>query len=215
MIRLKSEVERVKNEGGGSHVQNIFDTAKRDWATEKELLTGRATTAEKASVDYKKTSEIDQALNQLKFDPTVSESVKKMILSNVKESLIKNSKFEQGKLIFLKDDGTPSLNDQYGLMTASEMIGSIETIKDITLSGDKRKGGGADTVITGSVKTTSVEGKNTKTLILPTELITSKTLFADYADKALVASGIKRSDPEWLTLRSEAHTRLNVGSLPR
>lgn len=213
--RLNSEIERLKNEGGGKHVQSIFDQAKIDWAKEKESLTGRVTTAEQASIDFRKTAEIDKAINELKFDPTVSESVKKMILSNTRQNLIKNSKFEEGKLVFLKDDGKPSLNGQYEAMTASEMIGSMETIKDITIQGDKGKGGGADTKIVGSVKITSVEGKNTKTLILPDGLITSKTIFAEEADKALIASGVKRGDPEWLTLRAEAHTRLNVKDLPR
>lgn len=215
VIRLNGEIERLTKEGGGSHVQGIFDQAKIDWAKEKETLTNRVSTAEQASIDFRKTAEIEQAISQLKFDPTVSESVKKMILSNTKENLIKNSKFEEGKLVFLKDDGTPSLNSSFEVMTASEMIGSMETIKDITIQGDNKKGGGADTKIVGSVKITSVEGKNTKTLILPDGIITSKTIFAQEAEKALIASGVKRGDPEWLTLRAEAHTRLNVKDLPR
>ncbi len=216
VARLNGVIEELKSKGDGARVQRIFDDAKAQWTNERSQLMQKIQSTEKSQEDFKKTLSIESAINGLKFNPNISESVKKMILKNVKADLIKNSKFEEGKLFFLTDDGKTAMNKTtWEPMTANEVLESMEAIKDITVKGGKNIGGGADVTIKGSLKITSVEGKSTKTLILPEGLITTKVKFDEEVTKTMIASGIERGSNEWKELRSQAYKDYNVANLPR
>lgn len=216
VARLNGVIEDMKANGDGARIQKLFDDAKSQWTDERSNLLQKIEAGQKSQTDFQKTLAIDSAINNLKFDPNLSESVKNMILKNVKADLIKNSKFEEGKLYFLTEDGKTAMNKTtWEAMTASEVLESMEAIKDITVKDGSQKGGGADVTIKGSLKITSVEGKNTKSLILPEGLITTKVKFDEEVTKTLIASGIERGSNEWKELRSKAYKEYNVAKLPR
>lgn len=213
--RLQGEIEKLKKEGGASHVQAIFDQAKLDWEKKENDYKEQIANSSKSNEDYKKRTEIQTGIQQIKFNPDTPESVKKMIIENVEKSLIESSKFENGKLIFVDKDGKPLLNSKYEPKSPTEMLMSLDAIKDIALKADDNKGGGgADPKIEGSIQTTSVDGKDTKKLILQEGSFKTKNEFQTVANKALMDAGISKSDENYLLLMDQAYKDYKVAELP-
>lgn len=212
---LKTELERIKTEGGGKHVQEIFDQAKLNWEKEKQILTDRATTAEGLVTSGLIVNDIDNALSLIKFNPDTKDSVKAVVLANAKAELLANSKIEEGKVIYLTKDGKPLLTATSELQKASDVLSQMEAIKDISLTETGGGGGGADTVIKGSIQSKKVDGKDdVQTLVLPTGSFKSRTEFQKVAEKAFVDLGISKSDPKWEQIMNATHTDYKVADLP-
>lgn len=214
VIELNSKIETLKKDGGGSHVQAVFDQAKDDWKEEKEGYLKTISDASTNNDSFKKRTEIASAMREIKFNPDVTESIKKMVLDNVEKELIQNSKFENDKLVYLKADGKPALNAEFKEKSTLEMLKSNEAIKDISLKSENKRGGGADTTIVGSIHTTSVEGNDTKKLVLPEGSFKSKTEFGIEADKALFASGLTKRDGDFDKLKNQAYKEYKVADMP-
>jgi hypothetical protein len=129
--------------------------------------------------------------------------------------LIKNSKFEGDKFIVLGSDGKPSLNSKYEPKSAFESLMSLDAIKDITLKvDDQNGGGGADPIIVGSIQISSVDGKDTKKLILPEGSFKTKLEFQSVTDKALMDAGISKSSDDYVKLKDQAYKDFKVQDLP-
>lgn len=213
--RLTAEVERLKTEGGAKHVQEVFDTAKQAWETEKSQFQQQLEEAQNQSVEFKKTTAISSAVRELKFNPDVPESLRKMAIKTAENELIANSKFEDGKLVFLDKDGKVAIDQtKYEPMTAFQMLTQMDAIKDISLKDDENKGGGAKPTINGQIQTTNVEGKDTKKLVLPSGSFKTKSEFQKVAEKALIDAGISRRDPDFTKLKDQAYIDLKVSELP-
>lgn len=214
VLELQGQIEALKTEGGGKFIQETFEKAKQTWETEKQTYLDQITNSKTENETFQKRTSIQSALQNIKLNPDTPESIRKMVLSNVEGEMIKNSKFEDGKLVFLDADGKVSIDASYKPKDAFQVLSAMDAIKDISLKDGKEKsGGGADKVITGAIQTTTVEGKDTKTLILP-EGIKTKAQFIEVSEKALLDSGITRRDPQWDELKNKAYKELNVGSLP-
>lgn len=215
VVELEGQIEKLKTEGGAKHVQEVFDQAKETWNTEKSRLSTMLEKAQEDKVNFQKKTQIGSALSTIKFDPSTPDSVKRMVLGNAEAELMKNSKIEEGKLVFLDANGKPSVDPtSYAPRTAVQMLEGIEAIKDISLQEDKGKGGGANPSINGSIITSSVEGKNTKTLNLPAGSFKTRVEFQAVVEKTLLESGVTRRDADWTKLSDEAYNRLNVKDLP-
>ena len=212
--QLEKDLEKAKLEGGGKAIQDLFDEAKKVWATKETEYQGRISTMETANTNSKIESEINAAISQLKFNPDVSDSIKNIILQNAKANLMNNVKIEGEKVIFLTNEGAPVLNaTSYVPKTAFEMLSDIEAIKEISLK-VVVPGGGADVELNGNVKTITVDGKTNKTLELPSGSFKTQMEFMQVAEKALLDSGITRKNPEWDVLKNKAFNDYNVASLP-
>lgn len=213
--KLESEIQRLKTEGGGKHVQEIFDAAKAQWESEKTSLLDQITKGKSENESFRKQTEIKTAIGRLKLSPDVPESVKKMVLENVEKQLVSASKFEDGKLIFLGEDGKPLIDStNYQPKEAFQVLADLDAIKDISLKENGGGGGGASTKIIGSIQTTKVEGKDTKKLILPEGSFKNQSEFIKAAEKALLDSGITRNDKDWDKLKNEAFVEHKVDTLP-
>lgn len=214
VIKLNGEIEVLKKGGGIAHIQGIHDSAIEAWGIKEKGYLKQIQDAGTNSETFQKKTAIVSALNQIKFNPDITESIKKMVLDNAEADLIKNSKFVENKLVFLKADGTPAVNDEYKPKSAFESLMSMEAIKDISLKADNKKGGGADATIVGSLKTVTIEGKDVKSIILPEGSFKTKTEFNNEITKALLASGFTRRDDEWNDLSKKAYLEHKVSKLP-
>lgn len=211
---LETQIEKLKTEGGGKHIQEVFDQAKQAWETEKQGYLKQITDTKTENEVFQKRTEIKSAVAKLKFNPDTPESIKNMVIANVEDQLIKTSKIENGKLVFVDGEGKPVIDQTtYQPKDAFGMISSLDAIKDITLK-EEKGGGGAKTEIHGSIQTTKVEGKDEKKLILPEGSFKSKMEFINVAEKALLDSGITRKDPAWDQLKTEAYKEYKVSELP-
>lgn len=213
--RLTAEVERLKTEGGAKHVQEVFDTAKQAWETEKTAFQQQLEEARNQGVDFQKKTAISSAVRELKFNPDVPESLRKMAIATAERQLVANSKIEDGKLVFLDENGKVAIDQtKYEPMTAIQMLNQMDAIKDISLKVDDPKGGGAKPTINGQIQTTTVEGKDTKKLVLPAGSFKTKAEFQEVAEKALLDAGISRRHPDFTKLKDQAYIELKVSELP-
>jgi hypothetical protein len=211
---LEGQIELLKKEGGGQFIQETFEKAKQTWETEKKTYLDQITNSKTENETFQKRTTIQSALQNIKLNPDTPESIRKMVLASAENEMIKNSKFEDGKLVFLDADGKVSIDSSYKPKDAFQVLSTMDAIKDISLKDGKEKsGGGADKTIIGSIQTTTVEGKDTKTLILQ-EGIKTKMEFIEVSEKALLASGISKRDPLWDELKNKAYKELNIGALP-
>lgn len=213
---LQLEIDKLKTEGGGKHIQEIFDQAKSDWENEKASLIKDRDDAKNMSIDFQKKTAIGNAVRQLKFNPDVSESIRQMVLDNAEQQLISNSEFQDGKLVFRDNEGKPILDKTtHSPLDAFGVISQMQAVKDISLIDDKKPGGGgADVTIKGNIQTTSVEGKDTKSLILPEGSFKTRSEFLNVSEKALIDAGITRRMPEWDELKNAAYAEYKVAELP-
>lgn len=210
--KLKSENERLKTEGGGSHVQAIFDASKKTWEEKEQAYLTQIEDQNKSFSDSKKKGIISVAASKLKIKEGTPESVSKMILSNAEAQLLANSTYKDDKLVFLDANGQPLINKTtLEAMTAEEAILSIEAIKDIMFVDDKSKGGGADPKLKGSI---GDDGKGTKKLNLDGHVFKTQSEFIKTADEVLLKSGITRENPEFFKLKDEAFKSLKISNLP-
>lgn len=213
--RLNGEIEKLKTEGGVKHVQDIFDKAKSDWKQKESEFLKQIEDSTKDTTNFKKRSEIQSGIQQIKFNPDTPESIKKLVLQQAENQLIENSKFEGDKFIVLDKDGKPSLNSKYEPKSAFDALMSLDAIKDIALKADKNDGGGgADPTIEGSIQTKSVDGKDTKKLVLQEGSFKTKMEFQDVAKNAMMESGVSMSNPEYTKLIDQAYKDYNVADMP-
>ena len=214
VIELNTEIERLKAEGGGSHVQKIFDAAKLVWDGEKSTFEETITGLNESGITFQKKTTIGDAFKGLKFNPDVSDAIRKMIVENVEKQMIANSELKDGKLIFMDSEGKPIIDPtSHTPKTAEQMLASNDAIKEISLTKENTRGGGADSKMEGSIQTTKIDGKDQKSLILP-EGIKTKMEFSEVSEKALVASGITISNPLWDELKNKAYKELGIAKLP-
>lgn len=215
--RLNDKIEELKKEGGAATVQAYFDAAKEQWTEEKTNLKNQLEKLQGDNEASLKGYQIDAALAGLKFAPEIPESMINIAKANVREQLLSKSQLDNGKIVFLGNDGKPLMDKtSYNPLSASEMIKGLDIVKDIIITDDKSKGGGgADPNFKGGVQTIKVQGKDdTLKLVFPEGAIKSKTQFQDVAEKALIEKGITRENPQWDELKTEAYKEYNVSELP-
>jgi hypothetical protein len=211
---LQDQIEKLKNEGGGKHIQEQFDQAKLKWEQREAELNTKIEELGSERTKFLKEGPINEALAQIKFTPETPESVKQMVLNSAKSELINKSELRDGKLVFVGEDGKVEMNSKYEPKSAIERVMEMEAVKDISLKDDGKKGGGAEPNIQGGVITTSVEGKDVKKLNLPEGSFKSKAQFIKVAEKALTDAGFTVRDKEWTTLKDQAYKDHKVSELP-
>lgn len=213
---LKGEIKTLKEEGGGKHVQEIFDAAKITWKGEKEGFEKTILESQGAAVTFQKKTAIATAISKLKMNPDIPESIQKIAKESAERSMLANSKIEEGDLMFLDADKKVIMNKTtFKPQNAFEVLSTMDAIKDISLKDDgSQGGGGADTKMNGAIQTTTVEGKDVKKLILPDGSFKTKSEFITISEKALIDAGVSRRDDGWDKLKNEAYKEYKVSELP-
>jgi len=214
--QLNADLEKLKGEGAAKWTKEQWDAAADNWAKEKQELEDKLKGLETSTADSQKKAEIASGLSTLQFNPDISETIKKMVLGTTESELLKNSKIEDGKVVFLNADGKPIMNaTQTGPATAAEVLAGIDGIKEITTT-TKPAGGGAPTVIVGKViNKTDDKGNAVKTLDLgPKGTFTTKVGFITAFEREMAAAGIAKGDPDYSTMEAEAYKSHDVSTLP-
>lgn len=211
---LEAENARLLADSDG-HYKGLYESTKQTALGKEQELNDEIKQLKAGAEDFQKGIEIKGAVSGLKFNPDVSESVRKMIVDNVEKQLMSSSKMQDGKLVFVDQDGKVVNNTStYQPKTAIEMLQSSDAIKDITLKEDQQRGGGADTKIEGAIETKSVEGKDTKRLNLDGVSFKSQSEFIDVAEQKLSESGVTVNDEAWSQLKDKAFSEYEIEKLP-
>lgn len=210
---LQSQIEELKTNGVGSHWEQTFKAEQEKWKEEKTNLLSRAEQAENSIINFQKQADINSALSGLKFNDDIPEAARKALIDNVVNKLISNSKIENGKVIYLNEDGSQINNNEYKAESVSNILKG--SLKDVLKIENTDGGGGASKSVSGSIETISVEGKDVKKLNLQEGSFKSKAEFVKHSEEALLKSGVTRGSQMWDSLKNEAYTRYNVSNLPR
>ena len=212
--RLQKEIERLQNGGANEHWKNTFETESEKWKQEKNSLMQRVTAAENNTLNFQKQGDINTGLRNLKFNDKIPQAAREALVNSVVAGLTKNSKIEDGKVIYLKEDGTPIFNNEYKPESAENILKAA--LKDVLVDENTDAGGGASPTVKGSIQTSKdAQGNDVQQLQLTEGSFTTKTEFITIAEEALLKSGISRGHKDWDKLKNEAYIRYNVKDLPR
>ena len=211
--RLTDEVERLKAEGGGKHWEQTFNTEKAKWQTKEQELTDKIKQLTEGAYSSSVKNEIASAKSELKINPDVPKEAVDALFASIESDLIKNSKKDGDKIVYLKPDGSIITNAELGPDNAK---GILQKRMASVLLKDDKSGGGADETIKGSIKTTKVEGKDDKkSLVLSQGTFKNRLEFTKIATEALKSEGITKSNPEFKKLLAQAYLEYNIKDLTR
>lgn len=211
VTRLNNQIEVLKTKDGSQEYRDQIETMKSTWLEKENEYKTKIDTSKKENESFQKTTLIDSELSNIKFDPDVKESIRKMVLNNEKQNLLAQSELRDGKLVFLKDGKIELDKTTYEPIDVKGKITSLESIRDISLQ-DGKTGGQAQKDV--KVETKIVEGKDAKTLKLTPGSFKTKAEFLAVSEKAMTDAGITRRDPDWTKLQNEAYKEHKISDLP-
>lgn len=213
--RLTAEIETLKKEGGGSHIQRHFDEAKQQWLQKEADYQKQIEDAGKSTTELRIKGELSTALTSLDFNPDVTESIRNIVLGDVERRLMSGAKIEGEKVVFYTPEGKPLLNPTTAEpMTAAEALKSMAGVQEIIKKSGQGGGGANPTLPGGGVKTVKVEGTDKKKLDVPVGSFTTQLGFQEVTDKLLQTAGLTKRDDDWDRLKNDAYKEYNVSSLP-
>ncbi|MGB0896928.1 MAG: hypothetical protein ACPGRW_06370 [Flavobacteriaceae bacterium] len=216
---LSATIEALKKNNGNEYLNNLLEQTKNASKQREQELQGKINEITNSNLNYRKTSAINQAFSQLKLNPDMDKSIIDMVKANVTADLLKSSKLEGDKLVFVDADGKPILDPStMGEKTAFQMLEGVEALKSIVLKDDSRKqqGGGAQRTIVGNIETIMQDGKASgERLEIPAGSFTTQMQFNDVAEKMLQQQGVSVTDARFFDLKDRAHAEYKVSELPQ
>lgn len=132
--KLEEQIEDLKGKlGKGADAKLLADleNVRKEFADFKSVKEKEVSDLRKETETSKKKTVIEAEMNAYEYDSTVKPSVLKVYQDTVMNSLLENSEWREGSLVFLDDKGNPMRNPANNLApyTATEIIG--ERMKDV------------------------------------------------------------------------------------
>ncbi len=210
---LQEQIEKLKQEGGGKHWEQTFNSEKQKWLQKQKELEEQAKEYQTKLLEFQKRTDIQNGLSSLKFDESIPKPAREALINAVMQELITRSKIDNGKVIYLDENGNVINDAEYKPMKAGEILKA--KLKDILKDENAGGGGGAHVDIKGSIETI-VEGNDKKERLKldPTQFKT-RSEFLQVVSESLAKAGIEKSDRKWVELSDEAYSRYEVSKLPR
>lgn len=213
VVRLNTEIERLKKEGGGAHWQQTFNTEQEKWKTERQGFLDKIKGLEDGAYSSSVTNQIENGYAGLKINPDVPKAAVDAMYGAIKADMIKNSKKNGEKVVFLDKDGNVITGEDHAPLDAKGVL--QKRMADVLLK-DQVPGGEAQEQIQGSIKTVKVEGKDDqKSLVLTAGSFKTRVEFMKVAGDALRKEGITKSNPDFQKLMDKAYSDYEVNKLPR
>jgi len=178
---LEAQLEELKQGGKvNEHIQKEYEELKAKYQETNILLEQERQSKEKELQSFKEEVSIRDAFSGIKFKSDIDDS----IINAMKENAINkiksmNKQFVEGKMIFLKDDGTTLKNDKtYDPVTADELVKQL--IGAVIENGKQQPGTG----------TKAPEPGNFNSEVLPGHIKT-KVQLTSYLREQGIAQGTK------------------------
>lgn len=211
--RLKEELKQVKeNPGNNDYWHKVHTQATSDWESERNSFTEKINKLKGELSGNTVGSDLSTGLAGLEFNPNIPKAAIEATVADIKRKAIANSRIDDGKVVYLKDDGNPRLNAKYEPITAAELL---KEDLDEFLKKQGSPGGGADKDKKGGIHTVDKGGKSTEILSLDKTKVTTKLAFEQEASRVLVAQGVEKNSKRWNELKDAAYKEYGVSELPR
>jgi len=157
-------------------------------------------------------TDLSMGLTGLKFNPTIPQSAIDALASTVKNQALANSKIVDGKVMYMKEDGTPWLDKEYKPITSKGIFAEkLSDIIDVTPAG----GGKAPTGKGGEIITVKTGDVETKKVVLDKSKFNTRMEFFNVLEKTLVEQGVSRDSDDFSKLRDTAYVEYEVEKLER
>lgn len=209
---LEQKVQELTQAGAdGQFWKNSLEEAQKKWDKEKTELQGTIDNHVKENRTFVVSNDLATGLSGLKFNPNIPESAINALTDSIKNSAIANSKIVEGKVVYLKEDGTPWLNNEFKPITAKDIF--AEKMGDVleTSSG----GGGAAPKKTGKIITVGEGDSATKKVTLDPSTFNTKLQFHNEIEKVLTKEGVEKNSKQWNDLTTEAYKEYGVADMER
>lgn len=210
---LEAELKKMRETGeASSHWKSIHEESVQKWNTERQEWESKYTELEARERSGTINGDLSKGLAGLKFIASIPSSAMQTIIDSKKEAIIKSAKIVEGKVVYLKEDGTPFLNAQYANANANEIW--QELLKDFVDS-NGGKGSGADEKIkteVGGFKR-GTDGKVTS-FDIEKSSFTTKEEFTKRIKEVATKAGIAYGSTDYNNLMKEAYDRHEVSKLP-
>ena len=157
-------------------------------------------------------TDLSMGLTGLKFNPTIPKSAIDALAETVKNQALANSKIIDGKVVYLKEDGTPWLDKTYKPITSQGIF--AEKLSDI-LDVAPTVGGGAPTGKGGEIITVNTGGVETTKVVLDKGKFNTRLEFFNVLEKTLTEQGVSKDSSEFAKLRDTAYVEYEVEKLDR
>lgn len=212
--KLKIKIKELEDSGSDNALwkkryEEVVEKAGKDAEKHANELKAKDEQFVKTQIE----SEIRSAVSSLKFKADFPKEAIDALISVNTEKMLKNAKLVDGKVIFVGEDGSTKLNEQYKPVTtideAKVLFGSM--IDDGT--GNDKGGGGAPRTVGGKIVTTGEGDNATKKLVLDKETFSTKYEFQRVASDALRKQGISATDKDYQTLIDSAYEEYGVSEL--
>ena len=214
VLDLKGQIETLKTSGGGAFAEKLLKETQAEYSKAKEDWQNKFKTQAEETENLRKGYVVKTALATLKVDEGVAESLRNLVLQSAESDLMKSSKFEGDKLVFLNPDGTIRKNKStLEPMTPQEVLAEMEAVKTIIKAEGGQQGGGAKPTI-GKIEKKNVEGKDVERIELAAGSFKTQVEFTQIIEKSLQEAGVPVTDRRFTQLKDQAFKEYDVAKLP-
>lgn len=210
---LESTVEKLKQSSTNDEFwKKTHEQAVLKFEADKNELQSKLQEIEKSRTIDLVNNDLSKGLAGLNFNPNIPKSAIDALTETIKGNVMKNSKIENGKVIYLNEDGTPMLDKEYKPITSQSIF--AEQLKDV-LAENPNVGGQAPTGKKGEIISVKTGDVNTKKLVLDKTQFSTRMEFFNVLEKTLLEQGIEKTSKDFAELRDNAYVEYEVEKLNR
>jgi hypothetical protein len=209
---LETQLESFKNNNSDLW-KRTHEEAVKEWNQEKQNWQNKISELETRNLNYIVENDLSMGMAGLKINPTIPKSVVDTYVESVKREVLKSAKVDDGKVIYLKEDGTTWHDKEYKPITAKGIF--AEKLKEILDTGVPAVGGGAPKGKAGEIVTVGSGSDATKKVVLDQTKFNTRLSFMETLETTLIEQGVSKNSEEWAELRDTAYEEYKVAELPR
>lgn len=211
---LNDKLKEMQDSGDfNKHWKETYEQALAKWEDKekelKEAIKGKEAEFIKAQV----LSDLTNGRSGLKFNEAIPQVAIDAIVKEHEANLLASAKLIDGKVVYVKEDGTQWMNGEYKPISSSEIW--AEKLKDVLSSNNNqgRSGGGAPPKIDNPIVKVG-EGDNATTkLVLDRAKFSTKMEFQREVERTLQSQGIAMGTKEWYELSDGAYKEYEVDKM--
>lgn len=210
---LEAKVKELTEAGNDDkHWHGVHIKALEAWEKKEQDYEQKIKDMNRENLNFAVSGDLETGYSKLTFDPNIPTSAIDAFKDKIKTKAIANSKIEDGKIVYLNEDGTPRVNGEtFKPIDATGIF--AEEMKEF-ISTKPASGGGAQEKGKGVVEVGEGDNKAKKVKLDPSTFDT-KVGFQEKISEALTSAGVEKGSQEWNKLSDEAYVEYGVAEMNR
>jgi len=209
---LQEELKKLQDSGEfNKHWKETYEQALAKWEEKEKELTEAVKSKDTEFFKAQVVSDLTTGRSGLKFNDAIPQVAIDAIIKEHERTILDKAKMVDGKVVYVKEDGTQWMNGEFKPISSSEIW--AEKLKDLLSSGNSGSGGNAETKITNPIVKVG-EGDNATTkLVLDKAKFSTKMEFQREIEKVLSAQAVPMGSKEWNELSDSAYKEYEVDKM--